>query len=74
MLHISLLVLTRLNKTDFAIFITLMWSLLPKDLTTLNLSIKLRLLFSVSFMRSLFQGDSSSELISFSLQMMLSGV
>ena len=36
-LHISLLVMNRLNKTEFAIFISLMWSLLPKALTNLNL-------------------------------------
>ena len=29
----------RLNKTEFAIFISLMWSLLPKDLTNNNLFI-----------------------------------
>ena len=32
-LHTSLLVMNRLNKTEFAICISLMWSLLPKDLT-----------------------------------------
>ena len=32
MLHSSLLVMNRQNKTEYAIFISLMWSLLPKDL------------------------------------------
>ena len=32
MLHTSLLVMNRLNKTEFAIFISLMWSLLPRNL------------------------------------------
>ena len=32
--------LNRLNKTEFAIFIYLMWSLFPKDLTNQNLLIK----------------------------------
>ena len=39
MLHTSLLVMNRLNKTEFAIFISLMWSLLPRDLTNNNLFI-----------------------------------
>ena len=30
-LHISLLVMSRLSKTEFAIFVSLMWSLLPRD-------------------------------------------
>ena len=37
MLHISLLAMNRLNKTQLAIFISLMQSLLPKDLTIRNL-------------------------------------
>ena len=37
MLHTPLLVMNRLNKTEFAIFISLTWSLLPKDLTNQNL-------------------------------------
>ena len=32
-LHTSLLVMNRLNKREFAIFISLMWSLLSRDLT-----------------------------------------
>ena len=36
MSHMPLLVMNRLNKTEFAIFISLMQSLLPKDLTILN--------------------------------------
>ena len=31
-LHTSLLVMSRVNKTEFAIFIALMWYLLPSDL------------------------------------------
>ena len=38
-LHISLLVMNRLNKTEFATFILMMCSLLPKDLTNQNLFI-----------------------------------
>ena len=37
-LHIPLLVMNRLNKTEFAIFIPLKWSLLSKDLTDWNLN------------------------------------
>ena len=37
MLHISLLVMNRLNKTEYAIFISLILSLLQKDLTNQNL-------------------------------------
>ena len=37
MLDTSLLVMNRLNKTEFAIFISLMWYLLLKDLTHKNL-------------------------------------
>ena len=37
MLHISLLVMNRPNKTKFAIYISLKQSLLPKDLTIQNL-------------------------------------
>ena len=37
MLHILLLVMNRLNKTEFAIFTPLMKSLLLKDLTYQNL-------------------------------------
>ena len=36
MLTILLLVMNRLNKIEIAIFISLMWSLLPKDLTNQN--------------------------------------
>ena len=36
-LHISVLVINRLNTTESAIFISLMYSLLPKDLTIQNL-------------------------------------
>ena len=39
MLHISLLVKNRLNKTEFAFFISLMRPLLPKDLINQNLFI-----------------------------------
>ena len=38
MLHISLLVINRLDKTESAFFIYLVYSLLPKDLTIQNLS------------------------------------
>ena len=38
-LHTSLLVMGRLNKTEFAIFISLMKSLIPRDLTNQNLFI-----------------------------------
>ena len=38
MLHISLLVMNRFNKTEFAFFfISLMWFLLPRDLANQNL-------------------------------------
>ena len=37
MLHISLLIMNRLSKTEFAIFISLMWTLLSKDLSNQNL-------------------------------------
>ena len=33
--HIT--VMNRLNKTEFAIYSSLMWSLLPKDLTNQNI-------------------------------------
>ena len=36
-LYILLLLMSRLNKTELAIFISLIWSLLPKDLTYQNL-------------------------------------
>ena len=36
-LHILFLVMNRLNKTEVAIFISLMWTLLPWDLTYQNL-------------------------------------
>ena len=36
MLHAALLVMNRLYKTEVAIFISLMWSLLPKDLINQN--------------------------------------
>ena len=39
MLYISLLVMDRLNSTLSAIFIPLVYSLLPKDLTVQNLFI-----------------------------------
>ena len=39
MLHILLLVIKRLNNTEFAIFISLMKSLFPRDLTNQNLFI-----------------------------------
>ena len=39
-LHISLLVMNRLNKTEFAVFSSLMQSLLPRDLTYQILFIK----------------------------------
>ena len=39
MLHLPLLVINRLNKTEFAIFIPLMWSLLYWDLTNQYLCI-----------------------------------
>ena len=38
-LYTSLLVMNRPNKTKFAIFISLMWSLLPRDLSNQNLFI-----------------------------------
>ena len=39
MLHIPLLVMDRRNKTEFAIYISLMWSLFPRNLTNQNLCI-----------------------------------
>ena len=39
MLHIPLLVMNRRNKTEFAIYISLMWSLFPRNLTNQNLCI-----------------------------------
>ena len=39
MLHVSLLVMNRPNKTEFAIFVSLMQSLLSRDLTNQNLFI-----------------------------------
>ena len=37
MLHIISLVMNGVNKTEFAIFSSLMWPLLPKDLTNQKL-------------------------------------
>ena len=39
MLHISVLVMNRLNTTESAIFIYLVYSLLPKDLAVENLHV-----------------------------------
>ena len=36
-MHISLLVMNRLSKTEFAIFISSLWSLLPRAVTNQNL-------------------------------------
>ena len=36
-LYILLLLMSRLNKSELAIFISLIWPLLPKDLTYQNL-------------------------------------
>ena len=44
-LHISLLVMNKLNKTEFAIFVSLMSSLLPKDLTNQNVFISVNYVF-----------------------------
>ena len=43
MLHISILVMNRLSKTECAIFISLMRSLLSKDLTNQNYLFSLQL-------------------------------
>ena len=40
----SYLLMNRLNKIEFAIFISLMWSLLPQDLTNQNLLVYLLLI------------------------------
>ena len=47
--HISILVMNRLNTTESAIFISLVYSLLPKDLTIQN-SDNLRIVGILTFM------------------------